>query len=233
MELSWWCVPVSIVLARMTWVDARRRNVGGAASWTAAAALTWLSVVPYLIVRRRQRLHRRPAPGVGGGAKGGRMVAGEKEVRACGRATAVVNARPEALWALVTDITRSGEWSPENTGGVWLGEARQAIAGERFKATNHRGRARWTTTCEVIAAVPGREFAFVTGTRDKPQTLWRYVLEPTAHGTRVTESFKLVRPLGAAARLLTRITTGVRDRRADLEENLRVSLLNLKRVAEQ
>ncbi len=161
------------------------------------------------------------------------MVTGEKELRVCARASAVINARPEPLWALVADITRTGEWSPENTGGVWLGEARQATAGARFKATNHRGRARWTTTCEVIAAVPGREFAFVTGTRDRPQTLWRYVLEPTAHGTRVTESFELLRPPGAAARLLTRITTGVRDRQADLEENLRVSLGNLKRVAEQ
>lgn len=26
--LSWWCLPVSIVLAGMTWVDAQRRNVG-------------------------------------------------------------------------------------------------------------------------------------------------------------------------------------------------------------
>ena len=232
MGLSWWCVPVSIVLAGMTWVDAQRRNVGGAASWTAAAGLTWLSVVPYLIVRRRQRLHRRPAAGVGGGAKGGTIVKGTQEVAACGQASAVINAHPDALWALVTDITRTGEWSPENTGGVWLGEARAAVAGARFKATNHRGWARWTTTCEVVAAVPG-EFAFVTGTRDKPETLWRYVFEPTAHGTRVTESFELLRPPGAAGRLLTRITTGVRDRQADLEENLRISLVNLKRLAEQ
>ena len=26
---------------------------------------------------------------------------------------------PERVWALVTDITRMGEWSPEATGGHW------------------------------------------------------------------------------------------------------------------
>ena len=66
---------------------------------------------------------------------------------------------------------------------------------------------RWTTTCEVIAAEPGREFAFVTGSRPKPETVWRYVLEPTADGVRITESFELVKPLGALSRLVTRMTT--------------------------
>ena len=53
MELSWWCLPVSAVLAAATWIDARRRGVAHQAAWAAAAALTWISVLAYLVVRSR------------------------------------------------------------------------------------------------------------------------------------------------------------------------------------
>lgn len=103
----------------------------------------------------------------------------------------------------------------------------------RFKGTNRRGPTKWTTTCEVTAAVQGREFAFVTGTAAKPKTRWRYLFEPLGDDeTRVTESFELAKPLGATSRIVTRITIGVRDRTNDLEENVRISLENLKRIAE-
>lgn len=160
------------------------------------------------------------------------MVMSDNQKGTAGQASVVIDAPVDRVWALIGDVTRTGEWSPENTGAVWLDGATGPAVGARFKGTNRRGRTRWTTTCEVIAAEPGREFAFVTGSRDKPATVWRYLLEPTAGGARVTESFELVKPLGAVSRLLTRITTGVQDRRADLEENVRVSLANLKRLTE-
>jgi len=104
--------------------------------------------------------------------------------------------------------------------------------GARFRGANRRGRARWSTTCEVVIASRGRESAFVTGSAAKPQTLWRYRFEPPGTGTQVIESFELVKPPGPLARLVTRLTLGVRDRRADLEDNLRVSLANLQRLAD-
>jgi hypothetical protein len=71
------------------------------------------------------------------------------------------------------------------------------------------------------------------GRPGKPETVWRYVFEPDGDGgTRVTESFQLVKPLGAVSNLVTRVTTGVKDRRADLEANIRVSLARLKAIAE-
>ena len=151
-----------------------------------------------------------------------------------GTATVVIHRRPEEIWALVTDVTRTGEWSPENTGGVWLDGATGPVVGARFKGSNKRGRSRWATTCRVIAADPSRQFAFATGREGKPETIWRYVLEPAgAADTRVTESFELVKPLGAVSNFITRVTTGVRDRQADLEENVRVSLARLKAIAEE
>jgi len=149
-----------------------------------------------------------------------------------GQASVLVDASPDAVWALVTDVTRTGEWSPENTGGVWLDGATGPAVGARFKGSNRRGKTKWATTCVVTAAEPGREFAFATGRPGKPETVWRYVLEPDGDGTRVTESFELVKPLGAVSNFVTRVTTGVKDRRADLEENVRTSLAQLKEIAE-
>lgn len=160
----------------------------------------------------------------------GREVA--RHDQAGGSAAVVIGAPPERVWDVVTDVTRTGEWSPENVGGEWLDGASGAAAGARFRGTNRRGRTRWSTTCEVLVADRGRQFAFATGSAAKPQTVWRYVLEPEGDGTRVTESFELVKPLGPASRLATRLTTGVRDRRQDLEDNVRASLAALKRVVE-
>jgi uncharacterized protein YndB with AHSA1/START domain len=150
-----------------------------------------------------------------------------------GRASISIRAPADALWALITDVTRTGEWSPESTGGVWLDEATGAAVGARFRGSNRRGRTKWSTTCEVTAAEPGREFAFVTGRPSKPETAWRYVLEPASDGTTLlTESFELVKPLGAVSNFVTRVTTGVKDRRADLEDNVRASLAKIKEIAE-
>ena len=150
-----------------------------------------------------------------------------------GQTSIAVHAPAEALWALVTDITRTGEWSPEATGGVWLDGATGPAVGARFRGSNRRGRTKWATTCQVTVAEPGREFTFFTGRPGKPETVWRYVLEPAGEGdTLVTESFELVKPLGAVSNFVTRVTTGVKDRRADLEENVRLSLGRLKEIAE-
>ena len=149
-----------------------------------------------------------------------------------GRASVVIQAGAEHIWAIVTDVTRTGEWSPENTGGEWLDGATGPEVGARFKGSNKRGRSRWSTTCRVIAADPNRQFAFATGRENKPETIWRYVLEPTAGGTTVTESFELVKPLGAVSNFITRVTTGVKDRQADLEQNVAESLARLKAIAE-
>jgi uncharacterized protein YndB with AHSA1/START domain len=149
-----------------------------------------------------------------------------------GRASTTIEAPVEKVWAMVTDVTRMGEWSPETERCEWLGGARGPALGARFKGHNRRGRATWSTVCEVVTADPGREFAFAVGGADKPQTIWRYQFERDGDRTQLAESFELVKPLGPVARLVTRLTTGVRDRRADLEEGARSTLAALKRVAE-
>ena len=67
-----------------------------------------------------------------------------------------IEASPDSVYAMVADITRMGEWSPENTGGKWLGGASGAAVGARFRGTNRAGIAVWATNVTVTAAEPGR-----------------------------------------------------------------------------
>ena len=134
---------------------------------------------------------------------------------------------------MVTDVTRMGEWSPENVRGEWLDGATAVGPGARFKGYNRRGKSAWSTTCEVTECEPGRVFAFAVGGARRPSTTWRYVFEPVDAGrTRVTESFELRKPIGPFSRLLTRVTTGVVDREADMEDGMRTTLDRLAAATE-
>jgi len=102
-------------------------------------------------------------------------------------------APPERIWALVSDVTRIGKYSPETFEAEWLDGASGPAVGAKFRGhvkRNQKGPVYWTT-CTVLASEPGREFGFGVGPADKPLNVWRYRLEPSGDGTDVTESFEL------------------------------------------
>jgi uncharacterized protein YndB with AHSA1/START domain len=102
-------------------------------------------------------------------------------------------APPEKIWALVSDVTRIGEYSPETFDGEWLDGATGPAVGARFRGhvkRNGKGPIYWTT-CRVLVSEPGREFTFGVGTGDEPLSTWGYKLTPAGDGTDVTESFAL------------------------------------------
>jgi uncharacterized protein YndB with AHSA1/START domain len=148
--------------------------------------------------------------------------------------TVEVTAPPETVYALVSDITRMGEWSPECVRCSWVKGATGPVVGARFKATNkgRRGPA-WSNTPAVTVAEPGRQFAFNRSGPGIGSYTWRYVMEPTATGTRLTESFEAHRPLGSAMSWLTERWTGSADRDADLHAGMVTTLDRLKAAAEQ
>ena len=89
--------------------------------------------------------------------------------------------------------------------------------GARFKARNKGGRGpSWFNTPVVTAARPGDAFAFNRSGPGIGSYTWRYVVEPTAEGARLTESYAAERPLGAAMTWITMKWTGSADRDADL-----------------
>ncbi len=144
----------------------------------------------------------------------------------------MIGARPEAVWALVSDVTRMGEWSPECVRCEWLDGASSAVAGARFKGSNKRGFARWSTTCTVVAADAPEDLAFKVGKADDADAIvWRYTLRPEGEGTRLSESFELPKDQSWSERLLNR-AIGVKDRQADMIAGMEATLARIKAVAE-
>jgi hypothetical protein len=144
-----------------------------------------------------------------------------------------IEAQPEAIYDLVADVTRMGEWSPECRECEWIDGATGPVVGARFRGRNRHGRARWSNKPRVVAADQGRVFGFVaTDPIGRDMTRWTYRLEPTATGTDVTESFAMVRSIPLYIRLSDRWLMGVKDRKADLEANMRHTLATIKTVAE-
>jgi uncharacterized protein YndB with AHSA1/START domain len=105
-------------------------------------------------------------------------------------ATREFTAPPEKVWALVSDLPRMGEWSPENAGGSWAKGATGPAVGAVFSGKNHNGLRRWSTTATVVACEPGRVFEIAITFLGLKVANWRYEFEPTAGGCTVTESWR-------------------------------------------
>jgi len=143
-----------------------------------------------------------------------------------GEASVWIDAAPEVVWALVTDVTRMGEWSPETYAAEWLDGATGPAVGARFRGRNRRPwLQRWSTRPRVRACDPPQEFAFALGLRNHDFVTWRYRFVAEDGGTRVTESFT---QRGYA------LYGALRPRRRErqLVDGMRVTLARIKRAAE-
>jgi uncharacterized protein YndB with AHSA1/START domain len=140
-----------------------------------------------------------------------------------GQATVHINAPPEKVYAMISDVTRMGEWSPETYKCEWADGATGPAVGARFKGSNKRGILRWPTKPTVTMADPGREFAFDVG----KDTRWSYRLAPKDGGTELTESFESLRYL-----FVFKIISPPKRRKRQLQEGIEQTLERIKRVAE-
>jgi uncharacterized protein YndB with AHSA1/START domain len=107
-----------------------------------------------------------------------------------GEVTVRMDASPEKVWALVSDVTRIGEFSPETFEARWTRGSTGPEVGASFKGhvkRNGVGPTYWTP-CQVTACVPNELFEFSVGVTVNN---WGYRLEPDGTGTRVTEYFRL------------------------------------------
>jgi hypothetical protein len=97
-----------------------------------------------------------------------------------------IHASPEAVYGLVSDLPRMGEWSPENIGGEWQ-DGGSGKVGDRYIGHNRASERAWSVPVMVTVAERGRCFEFVTRPDEGPYVRWTYRLEPSGTGTRVTE----------------------------------------------
>lgn len=144
--------------------------------------------------------------------------------------TSDIAASPERVYALVADLRRMGEWSPENEGGEWLGDASAARPGARFRGHNRHGRKSWKSVVTVIDAEPGRRLSFRVTVGPVKVSHWSYTFETVPTGCRVTESWVDLRPRWF--RPIATLATGVGDRPPHNRRGMEQTLASLRAAAE-
>lgn len=144
--------------------------------------------------------------------------------------TVEVDAPPERVWALVSDLPRMGALSPENTGGSWRRGATGPAVGVRFRGSNRHGWRRWSTAVRVVECEPGRRFAFDVDSLGLAVSRWTYEIAERPGGCTVTESWQDRR--GRAMDLIGVAVTGVADRTDYTAASIEQTLAAMKRQAE-
>lgn len=100
-----------------------------------------------------------------------------------------ISASADAVWPLVSDLTRMGEWSPENQGGEWIKGATGPAVGALFKGRNSNGKRSWSTTVKVIEFDPPKRMAFALMVGRSAWCDWVWEVAPSANGCTVTHSW--------------------------------------------
>ncbi|OBG37553.1 polyketide cyclase [Mycobacterium alsense] len=153
----------------------------------------------------------------------------------CVTASVQIDARPDAVYDIITDLPTLASLAEEAVAMEWRrGDA--VRPGAVFVGRNENAGRRWTTTCTVTDAEPGRVFAFDVRYAVLPIARWQYEITDLTDvaggdgGCRVTESTWDRRP-GWFRKVAGR-STGVADRAAANAEHIRLTLQRLKQRAE-
>lgn len=142
----------------------------------------------------------------------------------------VVARSPEQVYALVSDVTRTGEWSP-TCRACWWDEGAGPEPGSWFTGRNETPQRTWETRSQVVVARPGEEFAWVVG---DGLVRWGYLLEPCDGGTLLTETWDF---LPAGLEFFTQkygddAAAQVEERRRTAYDGIPRTLAAVKAVAE-
>lgn len=137
---------------------------------------------------------------------------------------------PEKLYELVSDVTRTGEWSPICKECWWL-DGDGPREGAWFAGRNESNGRVWETKSLVEVAEPGVKFAWlVGGTRVR----WAYTIEPVAAGARLTETWEFL-PDGIALfhdKYKEDAHTQIEERTRAARTGIPATLSAIKKIAE-
>ena len=142
-----------------------------------------------------------------------------------------IDATRDVVYALVSDVTRTGEWSPECVRCRWLGGATAAVAGARYRGASRNGWRRWSTTSTIRVAQPGAELVWDVTYLGRPVACWGYRLSELDGGrTLLDESVEDRRERWL--QIVSPWITGARDRAARNADTIGTSLHRVKALAE-
>jgi uncharacterized protein YndB with AHSA1/START domain len=138
-----------------------------------------------------------------------------------GEVQVVVDASPDQVFGVLTDVTRIAEWSHECQSAEWLGGANRAEVGATFRGRNQVNRFGWSRVCTVTQVETGRAFGYRTsGGVPSDSTAWSFRLEPVGAGTRITQRYEVIKFSRALELLTYAFVPAHRDRRPALREDL-------------
>lgn len=139
-----------------------------------------------------------------------------------------IQASAADVWRVVSDVRRTGEWSPECFRVMPVGAVRR---GAWLIGLNRRDRTRWPTLSRIVDYDPGRRIAWVTVTNGAE---WAYRLEPTATGTRLVETRRTPQGVRAFARWFTQTFLDGQDRHdEELQAGMISGLARIKSLVER
>ena len=136
--------------------------------------------------------------------------------------TVEVPAEPAQVWAVLSDPTRTGEWSHECHTVEWVDGHDRPEVGSQFRGRNRARMMRWTRTCTITDVEPDRLLVFRThGGHPPDSTEWRFDLAPNpSGGTRITQSFRIIAMPRYLELTIVLFLPPHRDRRSALADDL-------------
>jgi uncharacterized protein YndB with AHSA1/START domain len=138
-----------------------------------------------------------------------------------------INAPVPKVWALVSDLSRMPQWSPQCRLMKTFGPVRQ---GARTINVNRRNRMFWPTTSTVTEVIPEKKLAFRV---HQNNTIWSYELEPTDTGTRLVETRHAENGTTAFSNMsINALLGGVPSFERELVDGMNQTLARIKAAAE-
>lgn len=138
-----------------------------------------------------------------------------------GRVEAEVAATSEQVWAVLTDVTRIGEWSHECRTAQWLDGAGRAAVGARFRGANKARFARWSKPCTITELeAPHRLVYRTNGGLMGDATEWTFSLEATEPGCRIVQCYEILSLPRAVEWAILRMVPEHLDRSSALRQDL-------------
>ena len=138
-----------------------------------------------------------------------------------------INAPVSKVWALVSDLSRMPQWSPQCRLMKAFGPVRQ---GARTINVNRRNRMFWPTTSVVTEVIPEKKLAFRV---NQNNTIWSYELEPTDIGTRLVETRHAENGTTAFSNMsINALLGGVPSFERELVDGMNATLSRIKAAAE-
>jgi len=149
-----------------------------------------------------------------------------------------VEAPPERVWALVTDIDLPARYSGEFKGAQWVEGGPGPVVGARFVGRNeHPAIGKWQSTSVIVTCDACRVFAWdVQGPDGGVGASWRFELEPDGNGTRLRQWARM----GPAPTGLTAAIEAMPDKEeriiavriAEWQHNMQATVDGIKALAE-